>query len=88
MRRETADGHALAIWSDGSLTLGTLGHFLATLGTPRRTYKQVQRRRAVLALADDLALLDLSEVAPAIRRMEATFRYNWKSEGHRRMMVL
>lgn len=73
-RRETADGRALTILSDGSILAGPtkLSPALRGLGAPRSNYTAGKRAAAVALVLDDLGLYDFAEVATAIKIAETT----------------
>jgi len=73
-RRETADGRALTILSDGSILAGPskISPAIRGLGAPRSNYTARKRAAAVALVLDDLALFDFAEVVTAIKIAETT----------------
>jgi len=87
-QRETADGVRLSIWSDAAVTHGRLGRVLVGLGAPRSRFAQRARAAAVRLLMDEVGILDINEIAPAIKAAEKTYAHTWSSDDARRAFVL
>jgi hypothetical protein len=87
--RETADERHVTVWSDGTITHGRtkLGALLRGLGRPTTGYARNRRARAVRLLLDDLGLLDLAEIAPAVKRAERGFRMGFIAPEFHRSFV-
>lgn len=89
MRRETADGARLAIWNDGALThANALGTYVRGLGEPRSNWSRHARRRAVMLVADDLAVFDLAEIPVVVKAAENCMPHTYRSEHDRRVHAL
>jgi hypothetical protein len=86
--RETADGYKVYVWSDWSLTIGYLGHYVRGLGNPRSSYGRTTRERAIRLMMDDFSLMDLDEVARAIKLAEKTFAHTYDDDNARRRDVI
>jgi|WetSurMetagenome_2_1015567.scaffolds.fasta_scaffold278089_1 hypothetical protein len=86
--RETADGYKVAIWSDWSLTIGYLGHYVRGLGNPRSAYGRSTRERAIRLMMDDFGLMDLNEITRAIKLAERSFAHTYDNDNARRQDVI
>lgn len=73
-RRETADGRALTILSDGVILAGPakFSPVLRGLGSPRSNYTAGKRLAAVALMLDDLSLFDIAEIPAVIKCAETT----------------
>ena len=81
--RETADGYAVNVWSDGALTR-PMGIFVRGLGSPRSSYDKRRRSRAIAMLRDDIGLFNITELPRIVRAIERGFAMNFIStEAHR-----
>lgn len=85
--RTSADDQKLTVWDDGTITHGRMGAYLRGLGTPRYEYARVNRRRAVMLMADDFALYNAAEIPALVKCAQATYAHTYASEDLRRAHV-
>jgi hypothetical protein len=75
--RETADGHRLSVWSDGTLTRGRFGALVSGLGKPRSRYTAKRRAYAARLIMDEISAFDLAEIPVLVKAAEDTHKHTW-----------